>query len=57
VGSTEDEMLNKGLIIRDNTEGYGLAVRPVALKDPSIIDKRPIEWDDLTDDAKNLLSR
>jgi|SRR5260221_577549 len=34
-----------------------LQVRPEALNDPSIIEKRPVEWSDLTNEAKDVLSR
>ncbi len=63
VGSTRERMLRGGLITASGAAPeprevpHSIAVRPSALKDPSIIDKRPIEWDDLTDDTKDLLSR
>jgi hypothetical protein len=60
MGATREEMIAAGLIegqVAEWTPDQGLKVRPAALKDPSIIDKRPIKWDDLTQDTKDLLSR
>lgn len=58
VGSSREGMVKAGLIEGQPQKPiHGLKVRPAALKDPSIINKGPIEWDDLTDDTKDLLNR
>jgi hypothetical protein len=55
----ERERIKKSVpaAIRTWHPSQGLQVSPTALKDPSIWGKRYIEWDDLTPEAQDLLSR